>query len=149
MEYQEFEQSFTKENRKLKIILGVNFLVSSGLILLMFCQKKYFLYQGREVFEERPLAEEVCRLGFVGLAQGSPNPLAVDSEVIKHAEKDNFSIPIEKVLMVKSLEEGACSIVLKSEGALSAFKIKLHGSKSNPFYYKLIQLDEIAAKEEE
>lgn len=148
MNYQEFEQSFSKANKFLKISLGVSWTIGIVLVALLFFQRKYFLYRGGNLFEERPLAEEICRLGFVGLAQGSPNPHVVDSEVIKLSQKENFSVPIDKIFLVKSLEVGACKVILKSEGILTAFKIKLHENDMNPFYYKVIQLDEVVAKED-
>lgn len=148
MNYDNFEASFTKENKKLKVVLAITILISLTAVMFQFFDRRYFLYRGGTIFEERPLAEEICRLAFVGLAGGTPNPHVIHDEVIKIAEKDNFSITIDKILQVKSLEEGACKIVLKSEGILTAFKIKLQGNDKNPFYYKLIQLDEIPVKEE-
>ncbi len=147
MSYDNFEASFTKENKKLKIVLAITILISLTAVILQFFERRYFLYQGGTIFEERPLAEEICRLAFVGLAGGTPNSHVVHDEVIKIAEKDNFSMTIDKIFQVKSLEVGACKIILKSEGVLTAFKVKLQGSDGNPFYYKLIQLDEIPAKE--
>ena len=148
MNYDNFEASFTKENKKLKTVLAITILISVSAVVMQFFSKRYYLYRGSSIFEERPLAEEVCRLAFTGLASGSPNPHVVRSELIKLAEKESFSIPIDKIFQVKSLEIGSCKIVLKSEGKLTAFKIKLDASDSNPFYYKLIQLDEIPVKEE-
>lgn len=148
MSFENFEASFTKENRKLKIVLAITILISLTAVIFQFFDRRYFLYRGEAIFEERPLAEEICRLAFVGIASGSPNPHVVHEEVIKIAEKDNFSMTIDKIFQVKSLEVGACKIVLKSEGVLTAFKITLQGSDKNPFYYKLIQLDEVPAKEE-
>ncbi|MGE3611451.1 MAG: hypothetical protein AB7I27_17800 [Bacteriovoracaceae bacterium] len=148
MNYDNFEASFTKENKKLKVALALAILISLTALVLQFFDRRYFLYKGGAIFEERPLAEEVCRVAFAGLAGGTPNPHVVHEEVIKLAEKDNFSLAIDKIFQVKSLEEGSCKIVLKSEGALTAFKIKLQASDKYPFYYKLIQLDEISAKEE-
>lgn len=148
MNFENFEASFTKENRKLKIVLAITILISLTAVIFQFFDRRYFLYRGGAIFEERPLAEEICRLAFVGIAGGTPNPHVVHEEVIKIAEKDNFSMTIDKIFQVKSLEVGACKIVLKSEGVLTAFKITLQGSDKNPFYYKLIQLDEVPAKEE-
>jgi hypothetical protein len=148
MSYDKFEADFTKENKKLKISLAVTMIISIFAIVLQFTDRRYFLYKGGAIFEERPLAEEICRQAFMGLASGNPNPHVVHDELIKIAEKDNFSIPVEKIFQVQSLEKEACKIVLKSEGTLTAFKIKLQGTDKNPFFYKLIQLDEIPAKEE-
>ena len=130
------------------MVLAITILISLTAVIFQFLDRRYFLYRGGAIFEERPLTEEICRLAFVSLAGGTPNPHVIHDEVIKIAEKDNFSITIDKIFQVKSLEEGACKIVLKSEGMLTAFKIKLQGNDKNPFYYKLIQLDEIPAKEE-
>jgi hypothetical protein len=148
MNYDKFEASFTKENKKLKISLALTMIISICAVIMQFSDRRYFLYKGGPIFEERPMAEEICRLAFVGLAAGSPNPHVVQDELIKLAEKDNFSLPIEKIFQVQSLEVGTCKIVLKSEGVLTAFKIKLQGADKNPFYYKLVQIDEIPAKEE-
>ena len=148
MNYDNFEASFTKENKKLKIVLAITILISLAAVVMQFLERRYYLYRGGPIFEERPLAEEICRLAFVGLASGNPNPHVVHDEVIKIAEKDSFEMSVDKIFQVKSLEKGACKIVLKSEGILTAFKIKLLESDSNPFYYKLIQLDETPAKEE-
>jgi hypothetical protein len=148
MNYDNFEASFTKENKKLKIVLAITILISLTAVIFQFLERRYYLYQGKGIFEERPLAEEICRLAFVGLATGVPNTHVVHHEVIKIAERDNFSVPIDKIFQVKSLEVGTCKIILKSEGILTAFKIKLQGNDKNPFFYKLIQLDEVPAKEE-
>ena len=148
MNFDDFEASFTKENKKLKAILGITIIIALTAVTLQFMERRYYLYKGASVFEERPLAEEICRLAFVGLAEGEPNSHVVHKEVLKIAKENKFLVPIEKIFQVQTLEEGACKIVLKSEGVLTAFKIKLLGSHSNPFYYKLVQLDEILASEE-
>ena len=148
MNYEDFENSFTKANRKLRIALALTMTVAVIAIVLQFLERRYYLYRGGAIFEERPLAEEICRTGFLSLAGGLPNPHLVHGEVIKIAAQDNFTIPVEKVFQVQSLEKDACKIVFKSEGNLTAFKIILQGSHTNPFYYKLIQVDEIAAKEQ-
>jgi hypothetical protein len=148
MNYDDFESSFTKANRKLKIALAITMTVAVIAIILQFFERRYFLYRGGPIFEERPMTEEVCRAGFVSLAGGVPNPHLVHHEIITLAAKENFLIPIDKIFQVESLEKGACKIVFKSEGKLIAFKVILQASHSNPFYYKLIQVDEIATKEE-
>lgn len=148
MNFENFEASFTKENKKLKIALAFTIIIALSAVIMQFIDRRYFLYKGGPIFEERPLAEEVCRLAFLGLASGDANSHVVHDEVIKLARKERFSLTVDKILQVKSLEIGACKIILKSEGILTAFRIGLQGRDSNPFYYKLIQLDEIPVKEE-
>jgi hypothetical protein len=147
MNYDDFESSFTKENRKLKISLAITLGVCAAVVVMLVFQRNYFLYKGGPIFEERPLAEEICRSGFESLAEGGPNPHLVNKNLIKIAQSENFIIPIEKIYQVQSLEVGACKIILRSEGKLVAYKITLDGRVSNPFHYKLIQIDEIAPKE--
>ncbi|PIP91628.1 MAG: hypothetical protein COW01_01495 [Bdellovibrionales bacterium CG12_big_fil_rev_8_21_14_0_65_38_15] len=148
MNFDNFESSFTKENRKLKIALATTLIVSMLTSTMIFFQQKYFLYKGKDIFEERPLAVEVCRLGFISLAKGEPNPHVVTDEIISLVAKEPFSIQVDNILKLESLEKGACKIILKSNGELLSFKVGLKESDFYPFHYKLIQLDEINAQEE-
>ena len=143
MNFDDFESSFTKENRKLRIALAVTLIVSMLTSVMIFFQQKYFLYKGKDIFEERPLAVEVCRLGFISLAKGEPNSHVVTQDIINLVKEDPFSIQIDKVLKLESLEKGACKIILKSNEELLSFKIGLRESIFYPFHYKLIQLDEV------
>ncbi|HAZ13934.1 MAG: hypothetical protein A2X86_08200 [Bdellovibrionales bacterium GWA2_49_15] len=149
MDYDEFEAKFVKENFKLKIALAVSLIIFSIGTASILLEKRYYLYKGGALFEERPLAEEVCRQSFNTLAEGNPNPNVVSSGIIELAKKESFSLSIEKIYQVKSLEVGACKIILKSDGKLMAFKVALDGNNSNPFYYKLNQIDEIPVPKEE
>tara|TARA_R110002049_G_scaffold292454_2_gene477007 strand:+ start:170 stop:619 length:450 start_codon:yes stop_codon:yes gene_type:complete len=147
MNFEDFENSFTKENRALKIALATTLIVSVITCLMILFQKKYFLYQGKDIFEERPLAVEICRLGFISLAKGEPNPHVVTDEIIDLVKKEPFSMEVDRILKLESLEKGACKIILKSSEELLSFKIGLEESILYPFHYKLIQLDEVKAQE--
>ncbi len=149
MDFDEFEAKFVKENFKLKIALAVSLIIFSIGTTAILLEKRYYLYKGGAIFEERPLAEEICRLGFTTLAQAEPNQNVVSAGIIELAEKESFSLTIDKIYQVKSLEVGACKIILLSEGKLMAFKIFLEGSNTYPFYYKLGQIDEIPAAKED
>lgn len=147
MNFDDFEMSYRKENRKLKLALAITLVITSITTLSVLLQKKYYLYKGKDIFEERPLATEVCRLGFQSLAEGEPNPYVVTDEIINLVSKNPFSLVIDKILKLESLEKGACKIILRSNGKLLAFKVGLAESSFYPFNYKLIQLDELAVKE--
>jgi hypothetical protein len=140
--------SYRKENRKLKLALAITLIITSLTTLSVLLQKKYYLYKGKEIFEERLLASEVCRLGFESLASGEPNTYVVTDEIIKLVNENPFALQVDKILKLQSLEEGICKIILKSQGKLVAFKIGLDESTLYPFNYKLIQLDELAVKEQ-
>jgi hypothetical protein len=146
MEFENFEASFKKENRILKIIILIILVLTSISTVSILMQRKYFLYKGAEIFEERPLSEEICRAGFVSLASGNPNSHVVADEIINLVEKEPFDLQVDKILKLYSTKLDTCNIILKSAGNLLAFRIGLLKDSSYPFHYKLIQLDEISAK---
>lgn len=147
MNYDDWKVAFIKENRKLKIAIAFTLVISSLTSLSIFFQKKYYLYKGGEIFEERPLAEEVCRLAFIGLTKGEPNPYVVSDDIIDIVQKSPFDVHIDKVLKLESLEKGSCKIIIKSQEELLAFKIGLEESRFYPFHYKLIQIDELSTSQ--
>jgi hypothetical protein len=149
MSFDKFQANFVNENRKLKVILGLVLIIFAVGTAAILTERRYYLYQGREVFEERPLAVEVCRLSFMSLAEGSPNPFVVDKKIIALVKQEPFSLNVEKMLMVKSTAENHCKVILRSEGKLLAFQITLAGLDDNPFYYQLIQLDEVGVEKGE
>lgn len=148
MSFDKFQADFMKENRKLKIIIGVSLIIFSIGTITNLLERKYFIYQGGSIFEERPLAEEVCRLGFVSIVDGNPNPFVVSKGIIELVKKDPFALTINKILKLSSSELGSCHLILKADGRLMAFKVKLQGHETNPFFYKLIEIEELAEKEE-
>ena len=147
MNFDDFEMSYKKENRKLKLALAITLIITSLTTLSVLLQKRYYLYKGKEIFEERPLAVEICKLGFESLASGEPNPHVVTDEIIKLVNEEAFNLKIDKILKLESVEKGGCKMILKSSGKLLAFKIGLEESFFYPFNYKLIQLDELAVRE--
>jgi hypothetical protein len=149
MSFDKFQANFVNENRKLKLILGFVLIVFSLGLTSILTERRYYLYQGKEIFEERPLAVEVCRLSFLSLADGHPNRFVVAPEIISLVKKEPFGLSVEKVLMVKSVEQDHCKIIIRSAGKLLAFLITLKGQDSNPFFYKLVQLDEVGVEKED
>lgn len=148
MNYDNFENALKKENKSLKVILAIVLLITSISTIMSLVQRKYYLYKGGEVFKERPLAEEICKEGFLSLANKEPNPYLVHKEIIKLAKDSEFGLPVDEVLVVQSLEKNACKIIFKSNEVLTAFKITLHESKDYPFYYQVLQLDEVGHDKE-
>lgn len=146
--FEEFQAAFLKENRKLKIIIGVMIIVFGIGTTSLIMQNKYFLYKGKDIFEERPLAVEVCRLGFMTLVDGEPNHHVVTKGIIDLVKKEPFSITVDKILQLKSIEAGACKIVFQSDKKLVAFKIMLESNDDFPFFYKLNELVELSTDEE-
>lgn len=148
MSYENFQAVFMKENRKLRIMMGISSLFFLLILVLMIFEKKYFVYQGHPVFEERILAESVCLEGFKSIIDGVPDKSLVSSGVLKILKNDPFELELTKLLEIKSMDQGACKLIIKSGKRLMAFMIGLEQSEDNPFYYKLLSIDELAAKGE-
>ena len=144
MDFDMYKSTFLKENRKLKNALAITLIVSSITSLSILFQRKYYLYKGKDIFQERPLAIEICRLGFISLATDEPNSHVITDGILDLVQKTPFSLKIDKILKLESLEEKSCKIILKSDGKLMAFKINLEESSFYPFNYKLNQLDQLA-----
>ena len=144
MEFENYKATYLQENKKLKIALAITLIISSITTLSIMLQKRYFLYKGSNIFEERPLAIEICRLGFMSLANGNPNSHVITGGIIELVKNNPFHIEVEKVLKLESLEERSCKIILKTKKKLLAFKINLNESSFYPFHYKINQLDQLA-----
>ncbi len=148
MSYDDFQATFMNENKKLRIMMAISSLIFVVILVLLIFEKKYFVYQGHPVFEERMLSESVCLEGFKSIVSGEPDDTTVSSGILGILKKDPFELEISKVLSLKSLEQGFCKIIINSKDKLMAFKIGLEGSDENPFYYKVLSIDELAYKEE-
>ncbi len=146
--FDEFKDLFLKENRKLKIIIAIMLVVFGIGTSSILMQKRYFLYKGKEIFEERPLAVEVCRLGFISLIEGEPNPYTVSKGILELVKNEPFNLNLDKILELKSAGLGECKIILKADGRLMAFQIILEGRDENPFFYKLNEMEELAVDKE-
>src|SRR5690606_14218894 len=97
MNYDDFQSDFMKENKKLKILLVLILLTSTGICASSFFEKRYFLYKDGSIFDERPLMEEVCRLSFTTLTEGAPNPYVIEKGILDLVEKEPFILPIDKL----------------------------------------------------
>ena len=113
MIYEEFKADFMKENKKLKIILFLSLIVFSVGTISNLISRKYFLYKGQAIFEERPLAEEICLTGFSSIASGTPNQNLLSKGMYDLVIKEPFPLNIQKILQVQSLELGSCKIILE------------------------------------
>lgn len=147
MNFDDFQNQFVKENRKLRILIGMSWLIFVAFFTLLVFEKKYFVYRGHPIFEERVLSESVCLVGFKSVLAGAPDPSTVSSGIIEILEKEPFTLAVEKIIALQSIEKGFCKLILENEGNLRSFKIGLSKDEANPFYYKVLSIDEIPAEE--
>jgi hypothetical protein len=148
MKYEDFEASFVTKNRFLTLALILSILLSSATLAIVVSKQRYFVINNAQVFKERPLAESVCLESFTSMAKGEPNESLITKGILAILEKSPFEIELSSVLKLKSTEELKCKLIIKSGKRLRSFVIGIVESDEYPFYYKLNELDEVAAKEE-
>ena len=144
LKFEDFESIFIRENRKLKIILGITLIFLSLIILILIFDKKYFIYQSAPIFEERILAEKICLSGFKSITSNELDLNLIEKDLVKILKVDPYELVINKVLELKSMETNFCKMIIDSNRKLLAFKIGLSASEQNPFFYKIQSIDEIA-----
>lgn len=147
--FEDYQNKYITQN---KILIGTaisTLILSSIVIFIMATHKGVFFIQSKEIFKERPLAEEVCIQAFESIVSGEPKKNIIDDGILDILVKNGFDLVVDELLLVRSTEENKCRLVLKSDGKLLSFLATLSADNNNPFYYKLFRLDEIPVNGEE
>lgn len=148
LNFEDFQANLIKENKKLRLFIGFSTILFVLLLSVVLMDQRYFIYRGHPIFEERILSEKICMEGFRSIATGEPDENTVTGGVVEILKKDPFLIEINKVLVLKSIDTNFCKVVVDSKGLLRAFRIGLDGKDSNPFFYKILTITELAVEEE-
>ena len=143
MKFEEFEAGFIRENRKLKLYLIAIAGVLIACLGLILSERRYFIYSGGEIFQERLLAVDICREGFTQIVTGKPTDFFVTDGILKILKKTPFLFDNEQTLLLKAVEEGKCRLIARHKGKAYSFLITLQASKAYPFYYKVNQIDQV------
>ena len=101
--------------------MGVTSLLFCLILILMIFEKRYFVYQGHQIFEERILAEKVCLEGFDSIVNGQPDSSIVSAGVISILKTDSFEIDYTKVLKLNSIERDFCQLIVTTGESILAF----------------------------
>lgn len=147
MNINDFKSDFIRENQKLKVLIGVSWVIFCGIFLLLAFDKKYFVYQGHPILKERVLSEAVCLNGFRSIVRGEPDSSIVSQGILSILKQDPFIVEIDEIVALKSIDKGYCKLILKNKTGLRAFKIGLSEDDSNAFYYMVLSIDEVSIKE--
>jgi hypothetical protein len=149
MNFEQFEADFIKRNKLLAILLVSSLIMSSIAIWMLLARERYFVVASGEVFHERLLSKEVCLESFKSIAGDSPNSQLISDGILDILKDNPFLITIDKILKLKSFEEGTCKITLISNKKLRSFSLKLIQNDDFPFFYKLYQVDEVVIEKED
>lgn len=148
MNFSDYEARLKVENRWMKLLVTGCLILMTMLLSLMWGERKFFVYQGREIFEERLLAVEVCRLSILSVLKGENNESLILSELKSILEREPFTFEVSAILALKSVQENQCQMVLRAENKVYGLRLTLLENSSYPFFYKLAQIDEISVEKE-
>lgn len=142
MKYETFEAQFISQNIKLRIILGISILLMVINTSLLLLDKKYFILKNSSLVKDRPLLTWVCEEAFVSISKKTPYKDLIDGSIIEELKKNEFKVSADEVLSVHELKENVCRIIVKGEGKTRSFIVNFKADKSNPFYFKLSEINE-------
>lgn len=147
MKIDDFKSEFIKDNRKLRALIGMSWLIFCGIFILLVFEKKYFIYQGHPILKERVLSEAICLNGFKSIARGEPDSSIVSPGILSILKQNPFIVEIDEIIALKSIDKGFCKLIFRSGPNLRSFKIGLSEDDSNTFYYMVLSIDELSPKE--
>lgn len=149
MNFDEHEARFVTRNKHLLGMLIASLLFSGVSAFMLITKERYFVFFSGEIFKERVLAEQICLESFKSIVANDPNSQVISGAILEILEKSPFLLDLDKVLKLKSLENGRCQIIVKSKRKLHSFLIELIESDDFPFFYKLNAIDEVSTREGE
>lgn len=142
MKYETFEAAFIKENKQLRLILGVVTLLLVLILFFILTDKKYFILKNSNLISERPLINWVCEESFKSITQNKPEKDLIDEAILKELEKNQFKVSLEEVLSVLSLKDDLCRIIVRGDGRTRSFLVNFKVNPEFPFHYKLSEINE-------
>lgn len=149
MNYQDFEASFMRENKILKVGLVVTLVMLLALLLITRSQRAYFIYQGGEIFKSNLLLVDICKEGFESIARKDPHPFFVTDGIISILKREPFEIEDHELSYLKSVDETHCRIIAKTLSGSRSFLLELKEDVSFPFAFKVSGIKETEVSKEE
>jgi len=144
MNFDDFQAAFVKENRRLKLIIFIALILFGLMTFILLIDRGHFIISSHDLFNERPLSSAICLEGIKGIARGEPHKHLVSESLMTILDRESYQFQIEEILVVQSLEEEACRLVLKTDERLKSLKIILDKQDDYPFFYKIVRIDELA-----
>lgn len=142
MKFETFEAEFIKQNKQLRLVLGIVILFLVLILFFIITDKKYFVLKNSKLVSERPLLTWVCEESFQSITKGKPEQDLIDDSILNELKKNQFTVSSDEVLSVLSLKENLCRIIVKGDGKVRSFLINFKSNSAFPFFYKLSEINE-------
>jgi hypothetical protein len=72
MKFETFEAEFIKQNKQLRIVLGISVIFMVVNLTLVLSDKKYFVLKNSKLVSDRPLLTWVCEEAFTNITKKTP-----------------------------------------------------------------------------
>ncbi|QDK42393.1 hypothetical protein DOM21_13250 [Bacteriovorax stolpii] len=149
MKYETFEAEFVKQNKQLRLILGVAIFLMILILFFIVTDKKYFVLKNSKLINDKPLLTWACEESFQSIANGKPEKDLIDELILNELKKSPFKVDSDEVLSVITLKENLCRIIVKGEGKVRSFIVSFKSSSNFAFYYKLTEINETELNQSE
>lgn len=142
MKFEDFENIYVKENKKLKLLMAIITLALVCVIILVLSDKKYFVLKNSSLVNTKPLLTWVCNESFLSIAKGKPEKDLVLDSILNELKKAEFKVTADEVLSSLEIKSDLCRIIVKGDGKVRSFLVSFKSSSDYPFHYKLSEITE-------
>lgn len=149
MKYETFEAEFIKQNKQLRLVLGLVAILLALILFFIITDKKYFVLKNTKLVSDRPHLTWVCEESFQSITKGKPENDLIDDSILIELKRNPFSVSAEEVLSVLALKDNLCRIIVKGDGKVRSFLINFKSESGFPFYYKLTEINETELNQSE
>ena len=148
LKFEDFQSGLQKQNRFLKIHLATTSIIMAILCFFVIGQKTYFAFSSGPILIERALLEDVCKESFLSFISQSYTPQLHHPDLIKLAESSQLHIDNGEILKLSTIDGHQCKIIFKVNKALRSFVLDFETQSTLPFYYRLIEFNEVEPGED-
>lgn len=142
MKFDNFESVFIKQNRQLRVVLGISIILMVINLTFVLSDKKYFVLKNSKLVSDRPLFTWACEEAFLNITKKTPIKDLTEDSILNELHRSEFKVNSDEVLSVLEVKDNLCRIIVKGDGKVRSFLVNFNKSTSNPFYYKLSEINE-------
>lgn len=142
MKFETFEAEFVKQNKQLRIVLGISIILMALNLTFVLADKKYFVLKNSKLVSDRPLLTWVCEEAFLNITKKTPIKDITEGNILNELARSEFKVSSEEVLSVLAVKDDLCRIIVKGDGKVRSFLVNFNKSSNYPFYYKLSEINE-------
>jgi len=149
MKFENFEAEFIKQNKQLRIVLGIAVILMVANLTLILSDKKYFVLKNSKLVSDRPLLTWVCEEAFINISKKTPIKDLTETNILNELTRTEFKVSTEEIFSVLALKDDLCRIIVHGEGKTRSFLVNFNKSSNYPFYYKLSEINETEISQSE